>query len=273
MDITLALFLSLIDIKISAFLICCFYKKFQFNKRFFIVLILLKIPIISYVFKNISFNILFAFMLCFYGFIGFLAMFFSNYIYAINVHFITKLLATHLLFLCDKLLNLKVKVYGELPKNAIIAPQHQSLLEIIAITVYVEKPIFVFQKNLVFIPFLGHFIKSIGMIPVDRSKFNPEWLNLAIYALKSNQNLVIFPEGTRTKFDEVVPFKMGVFKLARLMNKKIIPVYIDTGLFWPKWCLFKKPGTAIIVFGHPIEPDPILLRKALKKLSKNDQKP
>ena len=61
---------------------------------------------------------------------------------------------------------------------------------------------------------------------MDRSSIRKsgEAIIEGIKILKSNHSLVIFPEGTRSKGDEMGDFKAGSFKLATKSKVSIIPV-------------------------------------------------
>lgn len=68
---------------------------------------------------------------------------------------------------------------------------------------------------------------NLGLIPVDRSRKNPESITLAEAYLESEGIIGIFPEGTfnRTK-ETVMPFKMGAVKMAQNTKTPIVPFVI-----------------------------------------------
>ena len=72
------------------------------------------------------------------------------------------------------LTGLKVE-YENVPKNMsgqIIASEHQSTLEILALIAIVPRPVFVLKKSLMKLPFFGYCLRKLGMIPVDRKNRN-----------------------------------------------------------------------------------------------------
>jgi 1-acyl-sn-glycerol-3-phosphate acyltransferase len=185
-----------------------------------------------------------------------------------------KLTITHwgkiCLSLLKNLIGLKVKYYN-VPKDlsgSIITSEHQSALEIIALIAVIPKPIFVLKKSLMSIPIFGTSLKNFGMIGIDRTKYNINWIKEAQMQLSKGKNLIIFPEGTRVGLGKEVAYKNGAFKLAQHLNKKIMPVAINTNLFWPRKSIIKKAGTANIIFGDFIEPNPQLLRDTCKQLKR-----
>lgn len=163
---------------------------------------------------------------------------------------------------------LKVDIQN-IPKNLsgeIIVSEHQSAFEILALVGCIPKSTFVLKKSMMNIPIVGYALKRLRMIPVSRSKFNANWMDIAKKNLEDGYNIIIFPEGTRIEFGAEVQYRSGAFKLAEHTKKKIIPVAIDTGKFWSRRSFLKKPGTAKIIFGKPIEGNPEILRKTVKTL-------
>ena len=69
-----------------------------------------------------------------------------------------------------------------------------------------------------------------------------------------NRPLLIFPQGTRVKFDERSPFKKGVSRIYDSLKIPCIPVALNSGKVWPKNSFIKYPGDIHISFLEPIEP-------------------
>ena len=71
------------------------------------------------------------------------------------------------------------------------------------------------------------FFTSMGTIPVDRSRKNPDAVNEALKVLNSNQVIGIFPEcTTRKNKGEILPFKFGAVSFASKSNAYIVPFSI-----------------------------------------------
>lgn len=71
------------------------------------------------------------------------------------------------------------------------------------------------------------FFTSMGTIPVDRSRKNPNAINEALKVLNNKQIIGIFPEGTtRKNKGEILPFKFGAVSLAKKSNALIVPFSI-----------------------------------------------
>ena len=115
------------------------------------------------------------------------------------------------------------------------------------------------------------FFKNLGIIPVDRSKKNPEAINKANEYLNNNMIVGIFPESTINKTQEIImPFKYGAVKMAKETNCYIVPFAI-TG----KYKFLKK--SIIISFGKTykitddIEKENCKLENKVKKLIRSNQ--
>lgn len=76
------------------------------------------------------------------------------------------------------------------------------------------------------IPILASWSKTIELIYFDRKDTNSavHMLRESARYLKRKQNLMIFPEGTRSKGKEMLPFKSGAIKPAYLGKAWIVPV-------------------------------------------------
>ncbi|MBF0275435.1 MAG: 1-acyl-sn-glycerol-3-phosphate acyltransferase [Nitrospinae bacterium] len=90
---------------------------------------------------------------------------------------------------------------------------------------------FIAKKELFTLPFLGFWIKETGCIPIDRSTPRKGMQSIldAVESIKNGTNLVIFPEGTRSRDPEgkMLPFKKGSLKVAIKSKSKIIPLAIE----------------------------------------------
>ena len=64
--------------------------------------------------------------------------------------------------------------------------------------------------------------------------------------------LLIFPQGTRVKVDDRVPFKKGVGRIYEALNISCVPVALNSGKVWPKHGITKHPGKITVSFLKPI---------------------
>ena len=173
-----------------------------------------------------------------------------------------KILAYIIIFLLRFVLGVKVTFSGtdNLKKNEkyFVASAHQSLLETFILQAPLQYPIFILKKELLKIPLFGWYLKKIGSIEIVRNTTTKDNLNFFDKIKKnieiSKRPLLIFPQGTRVKFGERLPFKKGAGRIYEKLNLPCIPVALNTGKVWPKNSFLKYNHEIKISFLEPIEP-------------------
>lgn len=123
------------------------------------------------------------------------------------------------------------------------------------------------KKQLMSIPFVGIAMKMGKFIPVERGH-SVEAAKASIAAagdaLRSGLNLLVFPEGTRSKDGRLSAFKKGPFFLAEETKAPIIPIAISgTQYMMSKGSFAVTPGVARIEFLEAIEPGDYATREQL----------
>lgn len=117
-----------------------------------------------------------------------------------------------------------------LPDHGIFIANHASFLDINALFAFLNRPIvFLAKSSLRRVPLLGGVNARVGTVFVKRGNLQDSIR--AVEALKQSfrkgRCVVVFPEGTRSKSDEMLPFKKGAFHLAAGAGSAIVPIYID----------------------------------------------
>ena len=143
------------------------------------------------------------------------------------------------------------------PGACIIAAKHQSAWETFKLHLLFDDPAIVLKKELLDVPLWGQYLKCSGIIPIDRSagsKVFSGMMEAAHQAVKRGRKIVIFPQGTRLAPDIDRPYKSGVGMLYQELNLPVVPMALNSGLFWPRNSFIKKPGTITIEFLPPIPP-------------------
>jgi 1-acyl-sn-glycerol-3-phosphate acyltransferase len=147
----------------------------------------------------------------------------------------------------------------KLPKGGcIIASKHQSTWETFALFIILKDPAFILKRELMFIPFFGWYLIKGAMIPVRRGQTGREALAAmsakAKEAIAAGRQLIIFPEGTRRPAGAPPDYKSGVAHLYAATGASCAPIALNSGLYWPRRALTRRPGTITVEVLDPIEP-------------------
>jgi 1-acyl-sn-glycerol-3-phosphate acyltransferase len=140
---------------------------------------------------------------------------------------------------------------------AIIAAKHQSAWETLFLSRRLNRPAFILKRELLMIPVFGWFIRKVGMIAVDRlgkAAALKKMVRDANDAFAQGRQIIIFPEGTRVAPGEHKPYQPGIAALYGQLNVPVVPVALNSGLFWGKKAWVKKPGRIAIEYLPPIPP-------------------
>ena len=169
--------------------------------------------------------------------------------------FVYKELAWFFKIILRYLYKLEVKGLENIPKEgpAIIAPNHRSSLDVLAI---LPRPIKALGKIERFrYPIFGRFAKYLGGIPVKREQVDLSAIRGAFEALKNGNILLIFPEGTRIGVKKKIgEAKRGVAYLASRTKVPVIPTaIIGADKIWPpEKKIPHLKGKVKVIFGNPI---------------------
>ena len=168
-------------------------------------------------------------------------------------------------FLEKYILGLTYEVRGleHLPKEGsyIVAAKHQSAYETLKLHILFNDPAVVLKKELLKIPLWGKYLEKSDVIAIDRSTPKQAIKSIqdgAKHVAEQGRPIIIFPQGTRVAIDvttEQRPYKIGVVRIQEATQLPIIPMALNTGVFYPrhKWC--KKPGRIVFEFLPPITPN------------------
>jgi 1-acyl-sn-glycerol-3-phosphate acyltransferase len=106
------------------------------------------------------------------------------------------------------------------------------------------------------IPLLARAFRMAGFIPIDRHNKESALRSIEAGAssLRSGHSFLIFPEGTRSKTDQLLPFKKGGFRMAIKAGAPIVPVAISGGrAAMVRGSFIIRPVTLTIRVGRPVE--------------------
>jgi 1-acyl-sn-glycerol-3-phosphate acyltransferase len=164
------------------------------------------------------------------------------------------------LFLLRWVTGIRSDVRGaeNIPDGAcILASKHMSDWDIFAILPHSKRPAFVAKKELIDIPFFGWAARTFDTIRIDRALGGnaiPTMLEDARQAVSRGCRIIIFPEGTRKAPLAPPDYRYGVVKMYVSLGVPVVPVALNSGLFWGRKSLVLWPGTAKARFLPAIPP-------------------
>jgi len=165
----------------------------------------------------------------------------------------------------------QIKGYENLPDTSVVLlSKHQSAWETIFYCINMRRPlVFVFKKELTYIPFFGWGIALLRMIPIDRSKTRDAFAQVVEQGRKrlaDGQSIIMFPEGTRIPVGSAGKYKIGGARLATETNTPVVPIAVNSGECWPKNSFIKKPGLITVSIGKPISPQGLTTAELNRKV-------
>jgi 1-acyl-sn-glycerol-3-phosphate acyltransferase len=128
----------------------------------------------------------------------------------------------------------------------IIACKHQSTWETLAFTLLFANIAIVLKRELLFIPIVGWAMARAGNIAVARGDGASALRGLVKHAkaaIANGRSVVIFPEGTRVAPGDRRPYQVGTAALYRQLGVPVVPMALNSGLFWGRRKWIKRPGT------------------------------
>lgn len=164
------------------------------------------------------------------------------------------------LFLLGAIVGLRHRVEGSenVPdRPAIYAFKHQSAWETLVVCLLIRDPAIVLKRELLPIPVFGWYLWKHDMIAIDRWAGSLTLRRLVAAAaekLTAGRSPVVFPEGTRTAPGQRVPYQSGVAALYGRLGVSVVPVALNSGLFWRRRAFVKHPGCITVRFLPPIPP-------------------
>lgn len=131
------------------------------------------------------------------------------------------------------------------PHGLVIAANHPSLLDALAIVARLPRSFCVMKASLMNNPFLGAGAKLAGYVANDSPRL---MMRAAIDDLKQGGQLVLFPEGTRTVDRQLNPFRPGITTIADRAGVPIQTVIIETDspYLGKGWALWRLPPIPIV---------------------------
>jgi len=139
----------------------------------------------------------------------------------------------------------------------IFACKHQSSWETLAFSRLFPGAATVMKRELVLIPVVGWAMARVGNIAVERgdgSKALRGLVKQAKATLAEGRSILIFPEGTRVAVGDERPYQVGTAALYRQLGVPVVPVALNSGLFWGRRKFIKRPGVIDVEILQAIPP-------------------
>ena len=139
---------------------------------------------------------------------------------------------------------------AHLPEGrSIIAAKHQSAWDTLIFHVLLRDPVYVLKQELLTIPLMGWYLRKAGNIAIDRSAGSRalRMMQRAVdQALADDSTIILFPEGTRTAPGAPPSYQPGIAALYQHTEAPVVPVALNSGLFWKRRGLPTRPGVITI---------------------------
>ena len=141
-------------------------------------------------------------------------------------------------------------------RGVVVVSNHESYADILVLLSSLPMQVRLMAKRSIFrVPVLGWSIAAAGFVPVDRGvrSRGAATVEAALKLLKSGRSLVLFPEETRARQEELLPFKPGAALLGLRSGFPLLPVAISgTRRVLPRDSLVASPGLVVLAIGEPI---------------------
>ncbi len=140
---------------------------------------------------------------------------------------------------------------------AIVAAKHQSAWETLYLTELLDRPAAVMKEELVKAPVVGPYMRAMEMIPVNRragASALRRMVEKAREAVAAGRTILIFPQGTRVAPGAKAPYHPGTAALYVGLGLPVIPVALNSGMYWSRNAFWKRPGRVVVEFLPAIPP-------------------
>src|SRR4249920_1567219 len=136
------------------------------------------------------------------------------------------------LWLCG----IRFKVAGQehlpLDRAAVYCANHQSNVDPpLLFTALHPRMHILYKHEIDRIPLLARAFRMGGFIPIDRRRKESAMrsIDAGARSIRDGNSFLIFPEGTRSRTDDLLPFKKGGFIMAIKAGAPIVPIAVQGG--------------------------------------------
>lgn len=151
---------------------------------------------------------------------------------------------------------LEVRGRENIPKGScLVVAKHQSAWDTFALIPLFRDPAIVLKAELTQIPLYGWFCRKFEHILVRRDRAAAALKAMIAEAKvksEAGREILIFAEGTRRPPGAEPDYKPGYVALYDALDVPLVPLALNSGLYWPRKSLVRYPGTIIVEILPPI---------------------
>ena len=143
------------------------------------------------------------------------------------------------------------------PPPYLVVAKHQSAWETFALIPEFSDPAIVLKAELTRIPLYGWFCRKFEHILVSRERRAVALKSMVETAKEraaQNREILIFAEGTRTEPGAAPDYKPGFLALYQALDLPMVPLALNSGLYWPRGTSLSYPGRIVVEILPPIPP-------------------
>ena len=152
-----------------------------------------------------------------------------------------------------------------LPREPFISLwKHSSAWETMAQMFIVPTAAWLLKREVTWIPIVGWAVKVYRPIAIDR-KAGHSAVNQVVAQgrerLAAGMGVIVYPEGTRVMPGQTRKYGVSGALLAAETGAPVVPIAHNSGYFWRRRSILKKPGLIRVVIGPPIDPAGLTARE------------
>ena len=107
-------------------------------------------------------------------------------------------------------------------KSTVVVCNHLSFLDPLLMVALVPRLITIVRPDFFRVPIFGWLLRGAGFLAPELFSEGQPWIDRVARHLRQGGNLLIFPEGTRSRDGQLAPFKKGAFYLAKHLSAPVL---------------------------------------------------
>jgi 1-acyl-sn-glycerol-3-phosphate acyltransferase len=130
-------------------------------------------------------------------------------------------------------------------RGTVVVCNHLSFLDPLLLVAHVPRAVTIVRPDFLRVPIFGWLLRGAGFLGPDLFTEGQAWVGRIERHLRRGGNLIVFPEGTRSRDGALGTFKKGAFYLAKHLAAPILVLRVlGTGRMFPpgQWRISSVPG-------------------------------